>query len=69
MPLIKCKECGAEISDQAKSCPRCGLGQALGEVWHDFRADPKWKYEQLTPIQLLEKSELRIDLPDCCLSD
>jgi hypothetical protein len=41
-----------------------GLSQALSEVWHDLRADPKWKYEQLTPIQLLEKSELRIRLPD-----
>ena len=41
-----------------------GLGQALSEVWRDLRADPKWKYEQLTPIQLLEKSELRIRLPD-----
>jgi hypothetical protein len=64
MPLIKCKECGAEISEEAESCPRCGLGKALSEVWHDLQADPKWKYEQLTPIQLLEKSELRIDLPD-----
>ena len=41
-----------------------GLGQALSEVWHDLRADPKWKYEQLTPVQLLERSELRIRLPD-----
>ena len=41
-----------------------GFGQALREVWHDLRADPKWKYEQLTPIQLLEKSELPIRLPD-----
>jgi hypothetical protein len=41
-----------------------GIGQALSEVWHDLRADPKWKYEQLTPVQLLEKSELRIRLPD-----
>jgi hypothetical protein len=41
-----------------------GLGQALSEVWHDLRADPKWKYEQLTPIQLLERSELRIRQPD-----
>ena len=64
MPLIKCKECGAEISEGAESCLRCGLGKALSEVWHDLQADPKWKYEQLTPIQLLEKSELRIHLPD-----
>ena len=64
MPLIKCKESSAEISEPAESCPRCGLGKALSEVWRDLRADPKWKYEQLTPIQLLEKSELRIPLPD-----
>jgi hypothetical protein len=24
MALIKCPECKAEISDQAKSCPKCG---------------------------------------------
>ncbi|MFR5857287.1 MAG: zinc ribbon domain-containing protein [Bacilli bacterium] len=25
MSLIKCKECGKEISDSAKSCPECGF--------------------------------------------
>ena len=25
MALIKCKECGKEISDSAKSCPECGF--------------------------------------------
>lgn len=24
MALIKCKECGAEVSSEAKSCPKCG---------------------------------------------
>ena len=24
MALIKCKECGKDISDQATSCPNCG---------------------------------------------
>ena len=24
MALIKCSECGKEISDKAKSCPNCG---------------------------------------------
>jgi hypothetical protein len=24
MALIKCKECGNEISDKARTCPRCG---------------------------------------------
>ena len=25
MALIKCSECGKEISDKAKACPNCGL--------------------------------------------
>lgn len=24
MALIKCKECGQEVSDHAKACPHCG---------------------------------------------
>jgi hypothetical protein len=34
MALIKCPECGHEISDQAESCPNCGLPQnnCLNEV-------------------------------------
>ena len=26
MALVKCKECGAEVSDQALNCPKCGAG-------------------------------------------
>ena len=26
MSLIKCPECGAEISDKAETCPNCGYG-------------------------------------------
>jgi hypothetical protein len=35
------------------------LGKRLGEVWKDLQADPEWKYEQLCPVELLEKSDLR----------
>ena len=31
MALIKCYECGAEISDAAKSCPHCGAPQPRPE--------------------------------------
>ena len=24
MSLIKCKECGSEVSEKAKTCPKCG---------------------------------------------
>src|ERR1700756_4735144 len=37
MPLTKCKECGAEISEQAESCPRCGIKGAgrRSRTWID----------------------------------
>ena len=35
------------------------FGKRLGELWQDLQADPHWKYEQLSPVQLLEKSELQ----------
>ena len=37
MPLIKCKECGAEISENAESCPRCGIKGAgrRSRAWID----------------------------------
>ena len=37
MALIKCKECAAEISENAESCPRCGIKGAgrTSRVWLD----------------------------------
>lgn len=40
------------------------LGKALSELWRDLQADPEWKYEQLSPVRLLEKSGLH-----CCSQD
>jgi len=31
MPLIKCQECGKDISDQASSCPHCGAPTEYGK--------------------------------------
>jgi len=31
MPLIKCQECGKEISDQATACPNCGAPTKYGQ--------------------------------------
>lgn len=33
MALIKCKECGAQISSAAKTCPTCGKGVASPTKW------------------------------------
>ena len=45
MALIKCKECGHEVSDKASMCPNCGcpiesLGAAQEEVIYE---EPKKK--------------------------
>ena len=40
------------------------FGKRLGEFWQDLQDHPHWKYEQLSPVQLLEKSELYIYLAD-----
>lgn len=34
MALINCRECGAKVSDSAKACPSCGIGDpALNNMW------------------------------------
>jgi len=36
MGLIKCKECGKEISDKAQKCPHCGaitVHEAKKTIW------------------------------------
>lgn len=32
MALIKCEECGNEISSEAKACPKCGKVTSTGEI-------------------------------------
>jgi hypothetical protein len=34
MALIKCPECGKEISDKAASCPHCGIPNANAKKWY-----------------------------------
>ena len=38
MALIKCKECGAEISDAATACPKCGAPNVRRNVCPDCGA-------------------------------
>ena len=39
MALIKCNECGKEISDKAKTCPNCGAQIQLNEL----KQEVSWK--------------------------
>ena len=45
MALLKCKECGKEISDKAKTCPNCGCPIedefAKTETTKDIQTEPK----------------------------
>lgn len=45
MALIKCPECGREVSDQATSCPGCG--HPLHDVTTIEATGKKWKSIQI----------------------
>ncbi|WP_427914865.1 zinc ribbon domain-containing protein [Ramlibacter sp. MMS24-I3-19] len=32
MAMAKCRECGAEVSDQAKTCPKCGVANPVKKM-------------------------------------
>ena len=41
MALIKCKECGKEISDQATNCPNCGCPINDDTITKEVKASKK----------------------------
>jgi hypothetical protein len=41
MALTTCRECGADVSDQARACPRCGASQAAAPSYPGFGFE--WK--------------------------
>lgn len=44
MSLIKCSECGQEMSDQATSCPHCGKPAKTIVI---EKTSKKWKFKRL----------------------
>jgi hypothetical protein len=44
MALTACRECGAEVSGQARACPRCGAPQPANSSWSGFGFE--WKSPQ-----------------------
>lgn len=51
MALIKCQECGKEISDRAGCCPNCGC-PIVGNEIIDFEVDDKPKFPKILIIIL-----------------
>ena len=39
MALVPCRECGKEVSDEAKACPNCGL-EDPGKEEFSFKTNP-----------------------------
>ena len=54
MALIKCSECGKEISDKAEICPYCGINiedsKEISKEKEEIFLD-KYEYKQLVKIK------------------
>lgn len=50
MPLLKCPDCGTEVSDKAFTCPKCGrtLRKPKRTVFGKIILAVFWLYELLT---------------------
>lgn len=64
MALIKCEECGKEISDKATTCPNCGCPIEKKEkepeiTWEEFKNEDTIENEDIVTI-----SNQKVDLSD-----
>ena len=63
MALIKCKECGSEVSDKAKTCPKCGISNpAIPAIV--FATENQWKIIKWTFLGLFLFSVIGAILSD-----
>ncbi len=37
MAMVACRECGSEVSDKARTCPRCGVDSPAGQAQLEIR--------------------------------
>ena len=60
MALVKCPECGKEVSDRAKSCPNCGfpIEEEVHKNEQEYKTDSKdERVEELPPEERPEMFE------------
>jgi hypothetical protein len=53
MTLITCEECGAEVSDKAYACPKCGYPIQGGGIMPPFARFGWWGYEWKSETTIL----------------
>ena len=53
--LIKCSECGADVSDKAASCPRCGNPIANVDTGHQRQSALNRQDQFFTRIERIER--------------
>lgn len=56
MALIKCPECGAEISSVAEECPRCGY--PIAKLGHAEVETENQKKESAAPLEIAQDGEI-----------
>lgn len=65
MGMIKCTECGKEMSDKASVCPNCGcpiedIKAKLGEIEAEQEAKNKAKEAEKRARKLLQKQNVSV---------
>lgn len=60
MALIKCPECGQQISDKAKVCPSCGCPIAYENAKADFISFFRKKWVKIVGVVVIVYIVLRI---------
>lgn len=56
MALIKCQECGRDVSDKAQACPHCGCPVKIA------KADSETSIPELTPSSIAEESNPHVQV-------
>jgi len=58
MALIKCSECGKEVSDKATACPFCGNPIHIEAIQNISLTKKKWKIYRIVAVALVLVSGL-----------
>jgi hypothetical protein len=60
VPLLLLLSSSKQSTSNRSLSEKHSFDNRLGEVWQDLQDNAHWKYEQLFPVQLLERSERHV---------